>query len=309
VVIAAYRSRWLREAIESALTQTISDIEVVIVADGHDERIQGIVSSVPDSRIRFLPAIGQIGGAETHRRGFAAASASVLGILNDDDAWDAAFVEELLPPLENDRSVVLSFGSHWIADETSSIDIEGTEELERRFNRAKLRAGLHQPFGRLALVDLAIPLTAASLFRRGAVAAGPDPRSGPYYDRDLLYLLARRGEAAHYNPKRLSRYRIHGAQASRTSYEANALGCGFAIREALRDRALLQREPGLERDLRRMLGETEYRLGTIRLRLASRTAALPHFGRALRLGDRRAALGLLACSAPRSFVRRAAPLR
>jgi hypothetical protein len=107
----------------------------------------------------------------------------------------------------------------------------------------------------------------------------------------------------------VSRYRIHGGQASQTGYESNALGCGFAIREALRDRALLEREPGLETGLRRMLAENEYRLGTIRLRLRSRRAALPHFGRALRLGYRRAALGLLASSAPRSFVRRVAPLR
>jgi glycosyltransferase involved in cell wall biosynthesis len=309
VVIAAYRSRWLPEAVESALGQTISDIEVVIVADGSDERISGIVSSLSDPRVRFLPANGQVGGAETHRRGFAAASAPVLGILNDDDAWDATFIEELLPPIESDISVVLSFGSHWIADEASSVDVEGTEDLERRFNRSKLRAGHHRPFGRIALVDLAIPLTAASLFRREAVAGGPDPRSGPYYDRHLLYLLARHGEAAHYNPRRVSRYRIHGEQASQTGYESNALGCGFTIRQALRDRSMLEREPGLETDLRRMLAENEFRLGTIRLRLASRRAALPHFGRAVRLGYRRAALGFLACSAPRSFVRRAAPLR
>jgi glycosyltransferase involved in cell wall biosynthesis len=309
VIIAAYRSRWLREAIDSALSQTLTELEVVVAADGSDEGIPQIVDSVSDPRIHFIPAAGQTGVAETHRRAFAAASAPIFGILNDDDVWEPTFVEELLPPLEDDPSVVLSFGSHWIADAEGAIDLEGTAELERHYRREGLASGRHQPFGTLALVHLSVPLTAASLFRREPVAEGPDPRSGPAYDLHLLYLLARSGEAAYYNPRRLSRYRIHSGQATQTSHELNALGCGFAIREALSDGALLERESGLEMSLRLVLAQNEYRLGTVRLRLASRRGALPHFGRSLRLGNRRAALGLLACCAPRSVVRRVVPLQ
>jgi hypothetical protein len=232
-----------------------------------------------------------------------------IGILNDDDSWESTLVENLLPPLEDDPTVSLSFGSHWIVDADGRIDHAATDECECRYGRTGLAGGRYQPFGKLALVQLAIPMTAASLFRRDCIVGGPDDRAGPYYDRFLLYRLARAGGSAVYIPKRLSRYRVHDSQSAQTRHEENSLGCRFVIRQALDDGEFLSAEPGLELSLRQMLGRTEYRLGTVRLRGGRRRAALRHFMRASRLGHRRAVAGIGACCAPISLVRRLAPLR
>lgn len=53
VAIPAYKSRYLKEALESCLSQTYADYEVVVVDDASPENLKKIVDGLNDSRIRY----------------------------------------------------------------------------------------------------------------------------------------------------------------------------------------------------------------------------------------------------------------
>lgn len=53
VLIPAYKATYLKECINSVLTQTFTDFEVVIVDDASPENIKSIVNSFSDNRIRY----------------------------------------------------------------------------------------------------------------------------------------------------------------------------------------------------------------------------------------------------------------
>ena len=53
IVIPAYKSTYLREAIDSALAQDYKNIELVIVNDKFPNDIDSIVQSYNDARIRY----------------------------------------------------------------------------------------------------------------------------------------------------------------------------------------------------------------------------------------------------------------
>src|SRR5690606_28530398 len=51
--IPAFKARFLKECIDSILSQTFSDFELIIVNDASPENIDDIVKNYSDSRIRY----------------------------------------------------------------------------------------------------------------------------------------------------------------------------------------------------------------------------------------------------------------
>ena len=53
IAIPAYKVEFLKEAISSALNQTYSNIELVIIDDNSPENIDSIIKEFNDSRIHY----------------------------------------------------------------------------------------------------------------------------------------------------------------------------------------------------------------------------------------------------------------
>jgi glycosyltransferase involved in cell wall biosynthesis len=304
VVIAAYKPTWLHDAIASALAQTHRNLEVVVCADGHNKHLAASVASFNDERLRFLPSEGQLGACRTHSRAIAAARSGVIGILNHDDLWEPELVATLLPAFDS-PDVVVSFGNHWIMDESGAVDEAATHEYERAFGRASLTSGPYRPFHRIALVELSIPVCCCALFRRETVNEQLRPAWGTYYDRGIAYRLARTNGCAVFSDARLARYRVHDSQTIQTSLEENCLSSVAVTRDILRYSRTQAWGPATRRDIRRQHAASEYRLGTVRLRLRGRRSALPSLLHAARLGYPKAFVALVAALLPLPLVRRA----
>ena len=85
VIIPTYRrSAFLRRAIESALAQTYSPVEVIVVEDGSHEARD--VASSFGGRVTYLWQENQ-GAAVARNTAAAAAKGSWLALLDDDDSW------------------------------------------------------------------------------------------------------------------------------------------------------------------------------------------------------------------------------
>lgn len=99
IAIPAYKSTFLRQAIESVLRQTFSDWELVIVNDASPEPVSEIVKGYADTRIRYYvneTNIGMDDPSVNWNRCLELAQGEFFCLLCDDDYYEPAFLEEML---------------------------------------------------------------------------------------------------------------------------------------------------------------------------------------------------------------------
>ncbi|WP_137288620.1 glycosyltransferase [Natronorubrum halophilum] len=108
VVIPAYNCEsTIGESIKSALDQTLSDIEIIVVDDGSDDSTESIAKSINDERVEVIPH-GQNRGRSTARNtGVEYARGEFIAYLDADDKW-------LPHKLERQVSCLQDRSSGWI---------------------------------------------------------------------------------------------------------------------------------------------------------------------------------------------------
>ena len=87
IIPTARRPRLLIRAVNSVLTQSITDIEVVVVVDGPDPETTQALSEVRDHRLSFIQNPRKLGSAEARNVGIRAARGEWVAFLDDDDEW------------------------------------------------------------------------------------------------------------------------------------------------------------------------------------------------------------------------------
>jgi glycosyltransferase involved in cell wall biosynthesis len=93
VLMCVYNgSQYLREAVESILSQTWEDFEVLIVDDGSTEPVRDLIESFRDSRIRFVRQ-GNMGLTRALNRGVALARGAYIARMDADDVSDPERLE------------------------------------------------------------------------------------------------------------------------------------------------------------------------------------------------------------------------
>jgi len=86
VVMPVYNAEeYVREAIDSILQQTFSDIELLIINDGSTDRSLEIIRSCSDMRIRLINNITNIGLAKVRNQGIREAKGQYIAWLDADD--------------------------------------------------------------------------------------------------------------------------------------------------------------------------------------------------------------------------------
>jgi glycosyltransferase involved in cell wall biosynthesis/SAM-dependent methyltransferase len=108
IIINNYNyGRYLSQAIDSALAQTDSHVEVIVVDDGSSDDSRRIIASYEE---RITPILKENGGqASAFNDGFAASSGNIVLFLDADDALHADAVESVRPYFRDDRVVKV----HW----------------------------------------------------------------------------------------------------------------------------------------------------------------------------------------------------
>jgi len=116
IVIPVFNgSSTLREAIESALAQSYSFFEVLVVDDGSTDDSAEIVSSYDDPRLRMVQQ--ENGGLNSARNtGIREARADFVGLLDADDIWEPTKLAKQMAHLQSDPAIGLSFAGSWMID-------------------------------------------------------------------------------------------------------------------------------------------------------------------------------------------------
>jgi glycosyltransferase involved in cell wall biosynthesis len=168
IAIPTYnREDLLSQAIDSALAQTHSDIEVIVADNASTDGTADRVSAIDDERVVYAPTTENVGFAANHLRCLGLGSGELITILQDDDLLDPASVERRVAMFDSDPAVGMVHSAFRVAD-VELRPIEGTANWDGS-DTDVVRDGrefLHRTFG-----DGRRSHLSASLYRRAALPA------------------------------------------------------------------------------------------------------------------------------------------
>lgn len=222
VIIPTYnRPAYLKEAIASVLSQTYTNLEVIVSDDCSSQSPASIIDSFQDPRLRLRRNTQNVGVGLNSTYAFVESHGKYVASLNDDDKWDECFLERMVQPLEENPELVLAFCDYYVMDDHGGVNWSATQKQTRKEKRHQLQEGVYQPFWKIGLVDQAVFTASASLIRRDAVRWEKLFEAGVFWDYYIAYLACRSGRGAYYCAERLSYYRIHAQSENMVSGNRN----------------------------------------------------------------------------------------
>lgn len=124
ITIPAYKTAYLKECIESILTQTYTDFELIIVNDASPENLTSIVHSFNDSRIRYYineKNCGAINVVDNWNKCLNYATGDYIICMGDDDKLLPTCLEEYNKLIERHPNLGVYHAWTQIIDEKSDI--------------------------------------------------------------------------------------------------------------------------------------------------------------------------------------------
>ena|SRR5688572_4422751 len=246
--------RFLREAVESVLAQTLADVELVAVDDGSTDSTRDILEEYAraDRRV-VVTATDHVGQADARNAAVALARADMIAFLDADDVACADRLERQVAFLAGHEELAVVGGALTFIDEDGCAF---AEDVRYPISDGEIRAAFAQ------MTPIA---NSAALVRRSAfLAVGGLRRAfADSEDLDLWLRIAERHRLGNLE-QTVVRYRIHRAQASMQRLEQQSL-TALAARLSARARSTGSPDPfdGVERvdrDLLLGLGATEHEL-------------------------------------------------
>jgi len=156
VCMPAYNaSRWIREAVESATSQTYTNLEIIIADNASSDDTVAIVEAISDPRITIQRSTRTISPGANHNRVIAESRGEFVKLLHADDLLMPRCVERMVGLALEDEQIGLVFAPREVLME----DAPDPDWKERFLNP-------HQEFGTLERIN-----DGRDLFRR-LLAAG-----------------------------------------------------------------------------------------------------------------------------------------
>lgn len=195
------QARFLREALDSVLSQPWPDLEVIVMDGGSTDGSVEILRGYGE-RISFVSERDR-GQADAINRGFAKATGEIVAWLNSDDRYAPSAIPTAVAALSSHPDAAMVYG------EGDIIDAEG---------RVTSRFGFTQPFDLWALINVADYIMQPTAFMRTAclrAVGGLDESLHYGLDWDLWIRLGCRWRLA-YVPALLAETREYGETKTST---------------------------------------------------------------------------------------------
>lgn len=102
VIIPLYnKEEFIENSLNSVLTQTIQDFEIIIIDDCSTDRSLSIVKQFTDKRIKIIEHPKNKGLSASRNTGIKTANAEYIAFLDADDLWKPGFLEKIEFLIEN----------------------------------------------------------------------------------------------------------------------------------------------------------------------------------------------------------------
>lgn len=125
IIMAAYNAeKTIEQAINSVLSQTYTNFELLVVNDCSTDRTAELVKSIAakDSRVRLISNVKNNGVSYTRKHGLEEAKGSWIAILDSDDAWAPEKLEKQIDFQRRTNADLLFTGSAFMDSEGHPID-------------------------------------------------------------------------------------------------------------------------------------------------------------------------------------------
>jgi glycosyltransferase involved in cell wall biosynthesis len=106
VIPTRNRPELVCRAVRSVLSQTIREIECIVVIDGSDAATLQSLTEIEDPRLKVIALEENVGGCEARNLGAQAARGEWVGLLDDDDEWLPFRLEKQLAAVANSTEPV-----------------------------------------------------------------------------------------------------------------------------------------------------------------------------------------------------------
>ncbi len=119
VIMPAYNAeRYIEEAIASVLSQTVADLELIVIDDTSTDRTGQLIREFAekDSRVRPFFNEKNMGVARTRNRGLSLCRGSYVALLDSDDYWKPQMLEKMIRRAEETGADII-YCSYEIVDE------------------------------------------------------------------------------------------------------------------------------------------------------------------------------------------------
>ncbi len=115
VIVATYnRVDLIGETIESVLTQTYTNIELIIVDDGSTDNTEELVRNYKDKRIKYIKTDNWGGPARPRNIGIKNAKGKYIAFCDDDDIWLPEKLEYVVDHIEANPTVDMICHDEWL---------------------------------------------------------------------------------------------------------------------------------------------------------------------------------------------------
>jgi glycosyltransferase involved in cell wall biosynthesis len=185
IIIPTYNGeKTIRQTVDSALSQTFADFELIVIDDGSTDATLEILSQIDDPRAKVFPYpnAGVGGPAVSRNRGLRHATGEYIAFLDQDDLWVPGKLEAQLKALRDNPQAAIAYS--WL----DYIDEEG------RFLDTGSRATASGDVYERLLADCFIITSSNPLIRRQVLeeVGGLDESMNLAEDLDLCLRIAAR---------------------------------------------------------------------------------------------------------------------
>ena len=119
VIMPAYNAApFIEEAINSVISQTVKDWELLVIDDCSTDNTREIVEKIAlqDSRVRLLANEKNMGAAGSRNRGLDAFTGRYVALLDSDDYWYPPMLEKMIARAEETKADII-YCSYELVDE------------------------------------------------------------------------------------------------------------------------------------------------------------------------------------------------
>ncbi|MBX0322119.1 glycosyltransferase [Halomicroarcula sp. F13] len=200
VVIPAYeRGHMVGRAVDTALAQTVEDLEVVVVDDGSTDDTRAVVEGYDDPRVRYLAHETNRGVSAARNTGVEAARGEYVAFLDSDDEW-------LPRKLERQLAAIDARGEGWVGAycdvATAGVSLLGrlaAAVSDRLFRAAAPREGGRELAASLLAMQVFMGPGSTLVVERSVLEAtgGFDEGLSAYEDWDLVLRVLAVGKLAY----------------------------------------------------------------------------------------------------------------
>lgn len=118
VVMIAYNAeKYIKAAIDSVLSQTMEDFELIIVNDCSKDSTEKIIKNYTDPRIRYFKNKENLKISKTRNYGVSQAKADYVAFIDSDDVWLNTKLERQVSYMEETGAKICYSGYGFIADD------------------------------------------------------------------------------------------------------------------------------------------------------------------------------------------------